>query len=347
MMRKNLVRMIAMAMLLVLLMTLLPLSALAAEEKGTVTCTSLNLRQSASTDSKSLQTLSKGDTVIIKGATGDWYKVNYGKYTGYVMKKYIKKGTSSSSAASSGSSKSSNSTAKATTTTTKSKAEQIKDLGAAPATSKPGDSGAKVTKLQKALKIMGYFSGTVDGKYNDATTAAVKKYQKSVSIYADGVAGSKTIAKLFNTQTSAVTDTTDPGKGKETESLDWFKKGSNTLPKRQVFTVKDCKSGKTFKVKRWSGSNHADVEPLTAGDTRTMLSIYGHWSWKRRAVLVYYNGHVYAGSMNGMPHGTGTINDNDFDGHFCIHFTGSKTHGSKQVDSEHQNQVNNAMKYRW
>ena len=94
----------------------------------------------------------------------------------------------------------------------------------------------------------------------------------------------------------------------------------------------DCKTGKKFTAKRWSGANHLDAEPLTADDTKVMKAIYGgSWSWTRRAILVKYNGHVYAASMNGMPHEDNTITGNNFDGHFCIHFTGSKTHGTKKV----------------
>ena len=75
-----------------------------------------------------------------------------------------------------------------------------------------------------------------------------------------------------------------------------------------------------------------------------MKSIYGgSWSWDRRAILVKYNGHVYAASMNGMPHEDDTISDNDFDGHFCIHFTGSKTHGTQRVDEDHQSCVQTAL----
>ena len=43
--------------------------------------------------------------------------------------------------------------------------------------------------------------------------------------------------------------------------------------------------------------------------------------------------------MNGMPHGAGAIKDNDFDGHFCIHFYASRTHGGNRVDERHQNMV--------
>jgi hypothetical protein len=37
-----------------------------------------------------------------------------------------------------------------------------------------------------------------------------------------------------------------------------------------------------------------------------------------------------------MPHGGDGIPDNDFNGHFCIHFAGSITHGSSHSDPAHQ-----------
>ena len=78
-----------------------------------------------------------------------------------------------------------------------------------------------------------------------------------------------------------------------------------------------------------------------------MKSIYGgSWSWDRRAILVKYDGHVYAASMNGMPHEDDTISDNDFDGHFCIHFTGSKTHGQQRGRGSSK-RVQTALKYTW
>ncbi|MGS0763687.1 hypothetical protein [Syntrophomonas curvata] len=106
-------------------------------------------------------------------------------------------------------------------------------------------------------------------------------------------------------------------------------------------TVIDLNTGLQFNVQRRGGSSHADVQPLTAEDTATMKAIYnGKWSWKRRAViLVLENGMRIAGSMNGMPHGQGAIAGNRFQGHFCIHFRDSKTHGSRQVDLAHQMMV--------
>ena len=209
-----------------------------------------------------------------------------------------------------------------------------------PATSKKGDSGTKVTALQQALKIKGYYTAAIDGKYGDNTVAAVKAFQKAKKLSQDGVAGNETIKALFGKNAA---DYDFP-----TERLDWFNGGRAKFPQGVHFEVKDIATGKTFTCYHLFGSNHLDAEPLTASDTATMKSIYGgEWSWARRAILVKYNGHVYAASMNGMPHGSYDIKDNNFPGQFCIHFYGSKTHGSDKVDAEHQKCVEKAMNATW
>jgi LysM repeat protein len=120
------------------------------------------------------------------------------------------------------------------------------------------------------------------------------------------------------------------------EYLGWFDKVQYIFKKNDVAVVTDIKTGKSFSVKRLYGTNHADVEPLTKEDTAVMKSIYGSWSWDRRAVIVTIDGKNIAGSMNGMPHGGQQIENNDFQGHFCIHFKGSKTHKGNRTDATHQ-----------
>lgn len=289
------------------LMMLTTLPALAAE--GTVNTGSLVLRKSASKDSQALQTLEKGDTVTVQSQSGDWYKVRYGSYTGYVMKQYLKVTGEVESA----------------------------EKAASSDALRPGDSGSRVKSLQQSLKDLGLYTGSVDGNYGSGTVKAVKAFQKQQGLTQDGVAGSKTLAALA----TASKDDFTPA----TEQLKWFGH-EDTIPKGAVVTIKDCLTGKTFQAKRWSGANHMDTEPLTKDDAATVKEIFGGWSWRRRAILVKYDGHVYAASMNGMPHGTSTI-DNGFDGHFCVHFLGSKTHETDRVDEDHQNAVETAMKYTW
>ncbi|MBR4576128.1 MAG: peptidoglycan-binding protein [Clostridia bacterium] len=206
----------------------------------------------------------------------------------------------------------------------------------------PGDNGEAVRKVQRRLIALGYLNGSADGDYGGMTKKAVAAFQKNNGLSQTGRVNSSTLTKL---NSSSAKKASQNAAG--TERLDWFHGGSNTIPKGATFKVKDIRTGKVFTCKRWSGYNHLDAEPLTKSDTNTMLSVYGHWSWKRRPVLVKYNGHVYAASMNGMPHGTSTISGNGFDGHFCIHFYGSKTHGSGKVDDAHQNCVSTAMNYSW
>ncbi len=295
------------------------LAPLALAAEGTVNTKSLVLRKEADKDSRALQTLDKGDRLNVLSETGSWYKVSYGRYTGYVMKKYVKV---------------SGSVEKEEKQEDKKAADSSSAGENAPSACRPGDKGSDVRKLQRALKAAGMYSGKIDGVYGKGTTAAVKAYQKKHGLTQDGVAGRATLKALFGEAAP------------ETEKLAWF--GSeDVIPKGATVTIKDCRTGKTFTAVRWSGSNHMDTEPASRADTATLKEIYGgSWSWRRRPILVKYNGHVYAASMNGMPHGTSTI-DNGFDGHFCIHFTGSKTHGTDRVDEDHQSAVAAAMKYEW
>ncbi len=116
-----------------------------------------------------------------------------------------------------------------------------------------------------------------------------------------------------------------------------------------IATVIDVNTGYSFKIKRKGGHNHADAEPLTSTDTALMKQLYGSWSWDRRAVVIVIDDKKIAASMAGMPHGSQTIGNNKFPGHFDIHFYGSMTHGSvytksrsPMVDPEHQAMVRRA-----
>lgn len=411
-------RVTALFLAVVLLMTLMP-TAWAASYTGTINEDKVFFRMKPSTDALFHCRLAKNTKVTVTGSSGDFYAVTYDKKTGYVMKKFVTLSSSAKKAlntavstskyasvtsisklgdppaftqkGSSGDSveklqqalkikgyysdvvdgKFGNNTRNAVLayqkamgltqtgkadyatimklfgkvgTTTVANDPQMKGITqisqiTVPATSRKGDSGKNVLALQQALKIKGYYTAAIDSKYGDKTVTAVKAFQKAKGLEQDGVAGNATIKALFGKNAANYTYTT--------ERLDWFNGGSSVIPKGATFTVKDVSTGKTFTCRRWSGANHMDSEPLTATDTATMKAIYGgSWSWNRRAILVMYNGHVYAASMNGMPHGTSTISNN-FDGHFCIHFYNSRTHETNRVDEAHQNAVARAMNATW
>jgi putative peptidoglycan binding protein len=61
---------------------------------------------------------------------------------------------------------------------------------------KPGDTGAQVKALQRALAALGYSPGTPDGSYGPATQVAVEKFQLANKLAEDGVVGPATLAAL-------------------------------------------------------------------------------------------------------------------------------------------------------
>lgn len=62
------------------------------------------------------------------------------------------------------------------------------------ATYRQGSTGQTVTTIQTKLKRWGYYSGEVDGVYGSATVEAVKYFQRTNGLTADGVGGPRHFA---------------------------------------------------------------------------------------------------------------------------------------------------------
>ena len=65
-----------------------------------------------------------------------------------------------------------------------------------PALSSFGSRGEEVRQIQRKLKSLGFYTGTIDGIYGTATKKAVTAFQKSCGISADGIAGPTTLLYL-------------------------------------------------------------------------------------------------------------------------------------------------------
>lgn len=243
---------------------------------------------------------------------------------------------------------------------------------------KKGMEGSAVKELQSSLKALGLFSANATGYYGDITVSAVKSLQKKYGLLADGITGRNT----FELIDRLLSKTSRGGGGSEAALMSsvrtveddnymqqWFGGVEDIFKIGHTVSIYDIDTGLSFKAKRTYGSNHADCEPLTAEDTRTMKKIYGGtWSWSRRAVIVTGNGYRFAASMAGMPHagveskpanvnvsnrsegyGYGvnldSVKGNEMSGHFDLHFYLSKTHGTKRVDEKHQAMVKKAAEW--
>lgn len=60
-----------------------------------------------------------------------------------------------------------------------------------------GSQGQPVSELQAALKLLGYYTGAVDGNYNQATATAVSRFQQAAGLNPNGIVDAITWQRLF------------------------------------------------------------------------------------------------------------------------------------------------------
>lgn len=65
-------------------------------------------------------------------------------------------------------------------------------------TLRQGSISTYVLICQDALNALGYNAGSLDGKFGSATAAALRQFQRNVSLSADGVCGCSTWTRLAN-----------------------------------------------------------------------------------------------------------------------------------------------------
>lgn len=213
-----------------------------------------------------------------------------------------------------------------------------------------GDTGEKVANLVAELINQGYYTGAQTSTYTSAVQAAVKAFQATKGLTVDGIAGSETQHALFGTQPIGSGDTTNLDFAiYPVEKIDWYTGGiQQMIPRGSNFKIYDVKTGIVWWAHRWAGSDHADIETLTAADSARLCEIYGVKNlqeivdnnlWQRRPCLVTIGTRTFACSLDGMQHGTDTIPNNGMDGQICLHFTNSKGHASGAVSSSHKEAI--------
>lgn len=328
------------AVLLALALCLLTVSAHA--DTGVVTASALVLRAGPGTQYAPIGEIPYGARLEMVRYEDGWYYVAYGLQAGYVLGRYVRVELPSGQTAAPTSAFSYATPAPtpsvvpppayayATATPSPTSGLALPELTFDgennpnyPRVLKPGDSGNSVLDLQVTLQGLGY-TVSADGDYGYDTQAAVMRLQRSLGIEADGIVGDMTRRRIGG------------GGDGEVELLDWWLGGNVAVARLNEATVVDVRTGRSFQISRYGGDSHCDAEPLTSRDTAEMLDICGgEWTWDRRPIWLEVNGRVIAASMNAMPHEGQHIQDNDFDGHFCIHFYNSRTHDTNRVDEEH------------
>lgn len=100
-----------------------------------------------------------------------------------------------------------------------------------------GSRGTQVTQLQTMLKQLGFYSSTIDGKYGRGTETAVKAYQQSRGLTADGKAGLQTRARLEAETGASSTGTSSSASASTTVSNGTLIRGSSGSSVSQLQTA--------------------------------------------------------------------------------------------------------------
>ena len=230
---------------------------------------------------------------------------------------------------------------------------------------KVGATGDAVLRLQQALSNLRY-TVTINGTYDETTRAAVLAFQKRNGLAPDGIAGVNTQTKLYtgdcvtgdtalpddnksgNTGNSGASFGNGPAKSQIKLQM-WYTEIKPTIKSGQTVLVYEPSSGSSFRLRFYSLGRHADSEPLTAQDTAIMKAAWGgKFSWDEKPVYVLLpNGTWVLASMHCMPHLSGSIKDNDFDGHLCVHFPRTMEETAKRDPKNgvrHQKDIRKAWK---
>ena len=305
-------------LVIALLVLLFALQAGALAASATVNSNSAKLYRKSSTSSKSVS-LKKGISVTVKSTSGSWAKVTVKGVTGYVRSKYLTGVT----------------TAKSSSATAYTNKATYVYKRASTSASK------KALSVNTKLTVVGT-SGSFYKVKKGSTTGYVLKScvsQNKVSTATD------TTETTVETTESSDTATSTSWKS-QVVTMNWFNGGSSVLKTGGYGYIYDIATGITLRIKRMGGHNHADVEPATAADTSKLLKVAGGtFSWNSHAVILHAGGKYVACAINTMPHGDQTIKNNNYNGQFCLHMTGSLTHGTESVNSTHQAAIKKA--YDW
>jgi len=208
-------------------------------------------------------------------------------------------------------------------------------------TAKDGVTGyaARNTALYKGASSSGKLGTIPKGTRLEVVGASGGYYQvTNGSLYGYVAKGDVSKTKPANKNSTAWKS--------KVEMVSWFDGGNDILTKGEYAYIYHIDTGLTVRIRCLYGSNHADVEPATKTDTAKLLKIAGgSFSWDSKPVILHANGRYIAAAINTMPHGEQAITNNGYNGQFCLHLAGSKTHGSDSVNEDHQASILRA--YKW
>ncbi|NJO73468.1 MAG: hypothetical protein HC833_06690 [Leptolyngbyaceae cyanobacterium RM1_406_9] len=100
-----------------------------------------------------------------------------------------------------------------------------------------GSQGTQVSELQAMLRLLGYYSGAVDGVYQESTAIAVTAFQQAAGLTDDGVVGPSTWQRLLPASPSVSGVSSSTGAIAPLQPTQPYPKPLKQLPQRLLFLL--------------------------------------------------------------------------------------------------------------
>lgn len=172
-------------------------------------------------------------------------------------------------------------------------------------------------------------NGTKRGSTNSSTTTSSSSSSSGTSSSSSGTAvaiqeesKAAVVSTAGDANSVSSSKTATAPDGTALRLLHWFNDIKPTLKGGNQLLVYDPETRIFWTLRVHSCGRHCDAEPLTAQDTANMLKAFGGVNtWDQKAVYVKLPSGIWTlGSTHDMPHMSGTISTNNFNGHLCVHF---------------------------
>lgn len=211
-------------------------------------------------------------------------------------------------------------------------------------------TGSAVTAMQNALIKLGYplkATGEFDVNTHNAVVAFQVRNGLTISGIADGLTRTVLMsgtALPYSTPVSELPAGTGlmaaPARS-EMKLMHWQNEIKGKVKAGQTFLIFDPQTSLSWNLVFYSLGRHADSQPATWRDTQIMNRSFGGTSWTIHPVYVKLpTGEWTIATMHNRPHLTGSILDNGFGGHLCVHFLRDMSEAQRNdPDYGVQNQV--------
>jgi len=308
----------------------------------------VNLRAGASTNDEIITSLSEGTSVeILENQTNGWYRVRYNNTDGFIRADLLSESGAAAEAK----------TLRTTGTI---------NLRSGPSTNNSilmtisANTGVEVLE-QRAdgwssvvhNGTNGFIRSDLLSDSSSGGVGTLKRTTTSVNFRSGPSTGHDTITQLSANTTVQVLEELSTGWSRvmhnsregfihsnflgagfsPVELVDWAT-ARTLIPRGRDLKITDVRTGVTYNMRLLSVGNHADVDTATQADTDAKLRTRnGVWSWTARPVWVTIGDRTFAASINGMPHAGSAVNGNGLNGHFCLHFSGSRSHSVSDSSS--------------